>query len=115
MAIFSEILPIFALCNQKPLLMRKFYLFISLFLLSAIGASAQLEWKSIGYATVVDGWITPGYVDDDGNQIDPNTCPMQVAVEVPSVTVMVQLPEEMAVTMPLALTLATPSSSLLQV
>ena len=39
----------------------------------------------------------------------------QVAVEVPSVTVMVQFPAEMAVTMPLALTEAMPSSSLLQV
>lgn len=61
--------------------MRKFHLFISLCLLSALTASAQLEWKSIGYATVVDGWITPGYVDDNGKQIDPNTCPFEVAVE----------------------------------
>lgn len=39
------------------------------------------EWRSIGNATVVDGWITPGYVDDAGKQLDPSLYAFEVPVE----------------------------------
>jgi len=38
-------------------------------------------WRPLGNATVVDGWITPFYVDDNDDQIDPKTCPFDVPVE----------------------------------
>ncbi|MDO4320405.1 MAG: hypothetical protein Q4C34_07490 [Bacteroidales bacterium] len=48
----------------------------------AVSASAPAEtWRPLGDATIVDGWITPFYVDDNHQQIDPATCPFDVPVE----------------------------------
>lgn len=64
--------------------MKHFYFVLPAFMLaSAATCTAQAdadEWRMIGNATVVDGWITPGYVDDQGVQIDPSTCPFEVPI-----------------------------------
>ena len=61
--------------------MKHCYFTLGVMMLAATAAASADEWKSIGMATVVDGWITPGYVDDEGNQLNPATCPFQVPVE----------------------------------
>lgn len=61
-------------------LMKKLYLFAAMTMSASLFVSAD-EWRPIGRATIVDGWITPGYVDDEGKQIDPSTCPFEVDAE----------------------------------
>lgn len=61
--------------------MKHCYFALGVMLLTATSAANADEWRPIGMATVVDGWITPGYVDEEGKQINPATCPFQVPVE----------------------------------
>lgn len=65
--------------TKNVFFMKHCYILIAT-LLCFTSAVAE-EWRSIGMATIVDGWITPGYVDDAGQQIDPSTCPFEVPVE----------------------------------
>ncbi|MDE6301443.1 MAG: hypothetical protein K2M19_06970 [Muribaculaceae bacterium] len=59
--------------------MKKYFTFA---LACAVALSVSADtWKSIGNATVYDGWITPGYVDDDGKQLNPSDFPFEVPVE----------------------------------
>lgn len=59
--------------------MKKFYLTLAT---AACVLTANADtWRALGNATVVDGWITPGYVDEAGVQIDPSTIPFEVPVE----------------------------------
>ncbi len=60
-------------------LMKKLFTFA---LASALALTASADtWKSIGNATIYDGWITPGYVDDDGTQLNPADYAFEVPIE----------------------------------
>lgn len=59
--------------------MKKLY--FSLLVLATAFSSGAETWRLLGNATIVDGWITPFYIDDAGKQIDPATCPFEVPVE----------------------------------
>lgn len=60
--------------------MKHCYLFATV-LACSLSCFAQDEWRPVGTATIIDGWITPGYVDDNGKQIDPKDCPFDVNIE----------------------------------
>jgi hypothetical protein len=59
--------------------MKQLYLCLAATLIS-MSAMAD-EWRPLGNAVVMDGWITPGYVDDDGNQMDPQEYAFEVPIE----------------------------------
>lgn len=59
--------------------MKKIYI-LSTILIAGMSAGAQ-TWRPLGNATITDGWITPGYVDDNHNQLIPAEHPFKVAVE----------------------------------
>ncbi len=66
---------------QKKTLKRMKKLYI-LFTLISIATSASADnWQPLGNAIVTDGWITPGYVDDEGHQLNPADYPFEVAIE----------------------------------
>lgn len=47
----------------------------------SVSAAMADEWRPMGNALVVDGWIMPGYVDEHGVQLNPNDYPFEVPVE----------------------------------
>jgi len=59
--------------------MKKIYL-LSTIILTSLTLSAE-NWLPLGNAIVTDGWITPGYVDDNHNQLNPADYPFEVAIE----------------------------------
>ena len=59
--------------------MKKLY--IPLAFLSIFSIASAYTWRPLGNAIVTDGWITPGYVDDEGHQLNPADYPFEVAVE----------------------------------
>ena len=66
--------------------MKHCYFLLPAALLFATAQVSAEEWQPIGNAVVSDGWIVPGYVDDNGDQIDPSTCKFEVPVEESTVT-----------------------------
>lgn len=59
--------------------MKKIYILIAL--IATFTSATADTWHPLGNAIITDGWITPGYVDDDGHQLNPADYPFEVAIE----------------------------------